>query len=334
MHNKNGTIKAEAYQKNSQYILEPSESLLENWKFWIAKEVVVQLRDSKEVKSHLSQITEKLNLSQKRIFSELFEELRQEMSKIKAQISLAQEPDKARTSLEEFFLREVEHRLHQKSQDLKYQSVEYLQNFLSPDFQQASPKKLIKFLEALAKSLFYQKNDFDKQKIYYREQENAAHKAFLKLTTLQESPLEEGIANSLLLIFESQLNIKICDICSYTFFDLIQKCQVYCESSRRSEAMLSKIESSLTAKSSIDFISLPVFSILNEIDVDEQRELLEYSTSHSLNVLGAKMVTWQQVEAKLLQNVEVVARKVCSQFQSRFMDHVVIIKNSENNQGK
>jgi hypothetical protein len=314
------------FQGANQYTFEPSESLLYNWKLWIAQEVVVQLRDNQAEELDWAQVIMQLDLSEKKVFSALFKEIEQEFEQIKAQISLVIEPEKAQASLEEFFLKITQKQLHQKSQKLKYQMTEYLQSSLSSDFQQASPRKLIKFLEDLAKSLFYQKNDFEKQKVYYRKQENAAFQAFVKLKENQDP---KGIANSLLLIFKSKLNIDVCEIYSCTLLNLIQQCQTYCESSRRSEVMLNKIEASLKAKTSIDLISLPVFSILNQVDIDRQRALLELSTSHSLNVLGTSIITWQQVEAKLLQNVESVARKVCSDFQSQFMDHLVIIRNRD-----
>jgi hypothetical protein len=93
------------FQGANQYTFEPSESLLYNWKLWIAQEVVVQLRDNQAEELDWAQVIMQLDLSEKKVFSALFKEIEQEFEQIKAQISLVIEPEKAQASLEEFFLK-------------------------------------------------------------------------------------------------------------------------------------------------------------------------------------------------------------------------------------
>jgi uncharacterized protein YehS (DUF1456 family) len=307
-----------------KYIFEPNEFLLDNWTLWLAKEVVVQLRDSKAVELDLGRVINKLDLGQTKVFPELFAELQQKFNRIKTQKSLSQQTEKVRESLSEFFVESIEEQLPQISQDLKHQTTEYLQKSLSLDFQQASPKKLSEFLNYLAETLLEQKKDFDRQTSSYQEKEGAAKRAY---SNLAESQDPKAIGNSLLLIFESQLHIARCKICSDIVFSLIQECQIYSERSRSSTRILNKIESDLSNEISIDLVSLPVFWELKKLDIDKQRKLLAEATSHSLNILGKTTMTWQEIKAKLLQNLEPEARQICCDFLACFMDNVTIVEN-------
>lgn len=304
--------------------IEPSAFLLDNWKLWLASDVIIQLKEKTEVSLSLTSICSHFSSIDSKIFSSVVEKFQAKLDSLKSQASSVEQICSYRNASEEFYLKSVFPELYRVGQDLKYQSTKYLRKSLSKDFQQASPKKLIGFLEDLVEILFLQRQGFEELKIYYRTTGESANKAFNNLTNAPSA--FDSMLNATNIIVNSKLQRDISDFCSQTLFNLIQLCQSYCEVGRRSFEMLSQVEYSVKSKCSVELISLPVFTSLNKIDLEEQRKLIEIWTGHCINHLGNTPVTWQQLEAKILQNVESPAQKLYCDFQACFLEHISISK--------
>ena len=311
-------------QQHPVHEFAPSQPLLDTWKLWLASEVVTQLMEKFEVSLNLTSICGDLSFIdvESEIFSPVVDSLVEKADSLKASASSTVDVYQLEMILEEFYLKVIFPELHKIGQSLKQKSMKHLQSSLSDDLQHCSPKNLIKFLEDLVEILFLQRQDFEEVKNYHRAIEQGAEKAFTHLSNL---PLEFGdMSNALVWQISSRLQVEICQICSQTLFSLIQLCQSYCELSRRSAQMLSKVKVSIQSKTSIEFISLPVFTLLNKVDSDDQRRRIDLWVGHCINYWGKAPITWQQLEAKLLQNIEPVAIHLLSDLQACFREHMKI----------
>ena len=305
--------------------LQPSKTLLENWKLWLAYEVITQLKNSQAVELDLTSICTDLGTIDSRsdVFSTVFQKFSQKVNCLKTQIySLEEINYSSRIELEQFYNKAVFQHLHKVGQDWQMSATQHLQSSLSKDISQASPEKLMTFLEDLIEFLFLQKQYFEEQRIDNVTIEQSASKALNNLHNLSLG--RDSMWNAISIIFESKFQKDVCSICSQINLTLIQLCQSYCQLSRRSLMMLEKIETSIKGKCTIDLVSIPVFTLLKKIDIVHQRSLIELWMGHKINYWGDTTVSWQQLESKLLQNVEYSAQELYLDFRACFLKEINI----------
>ena len=111
---------------------------------------------------------------------------------------------------------------------------------------------------------------------------------------------------------------------SFIIVELIQICQSYSIIIKESFKVLEQIKQSLQEKNSLNIaLSIPVFSLLEKINVDEQEKLLEiWMGGHKLNHWGHSPASWQSIEDKLISNIEPVVWAIFSEFEVLFMDYL------------
>ena len=304
---------------------QPSQSLVDNWKLWMAIEVVEQLKSSELTSLQLSSIINTLDFSKRDVFVSQFDKLNQKISFLNLDNISIENVGKVKDSLEKYYFDTIDLEMQKSSQELTIITNNKLRQLLSEDIKKASPQKLMKLLEDLVKILASNKNDFEKSKIGFIKQENAAWNAYYNLIGSSFSKSEyldnkESICKALSICFISRLQVSKYSIFSQTILNIIQICQSYYDSCRRSKRMLDRIQASLSKKCSLNLISLPVFTMLNRIDISEQKKLIEMYTGHHLNSWGSALVSWQQIEAKLLENLDYIALKLYKDLQTCFME--------------
>lgn len=313
---------------NIKYSIKPSKSLLNNWKLWMAAEVVQQFISGETVHLKLKTIIESIVVDQQNIFIVQLNKLKDKIFILSVETPL-QKLENIKYDLEEYFTQTIVREMQQISQDLIVKSTKKLSQLFHRDIKQASPKNLMQLLKDLLKTLWLRKSHFEKNAIDYKNQENSAEKAFLKLTDSFNSQAEydsnkESIWNALSICFTSKLRAEESAIFGQATLSLIQLCQSYYESARLSLLLLERIHASLSQKCALDLISLPVFTQLKRINIAQQRELIEIYTGHHINHWGNAPVSWKQIETKLLENLESTAFELCKDFQRCYMECVFI----------
>lgn len=300
---------------------QPSKTLLENWKLWLAHEVVTQLKKFQEVRLELNSICSELGIidSRNQVFSTFNKHFSQKVLSLKSKLLTLEEVNSCRLELEQFYSQVVFKHLQKVEQDWQKRTTQRLQEFLSKDISRASPIRLIKFLKDLIGVFVFQRNIQEKQKIYNLAIEESATRAFKNIYELSD---RDSMWNAVVVIFESKLLKDVYSICSQIYFNLVQLCQSYCQLSRRSLLMLEKVEASIEAKCSIDLVSVPVFTLLKKIDIEHQLNLIELWMGHGINYWGNTPVSWQQLETKLLQNIEYPAQELYLDFRACFMQNI------------
>ncbi len=162
----------------------PPETLLSNWKLWLAYEVVTQLKESQAVEVKLSSICSELDSIDSKVFPTIYQDFCESINSLKTKTYSSKKANFSRLELEEFYSQVVFQHLHKVGQDLQLNAVQYLQKSLSEDMSRASPKNLIKFLRDLIKFLVARRSNFEEQRISKLAFEESASRALINLYDL------------------------------------------------------------------------------------------------------------------------------------------------------
>jgi hypothetical protein len=304
----------------------PSEVLLENWTYWIARETVITWQSSKSVSLNVDDVLTVLNLEGDHGFNLLFDTLGDKKKLVQSQPYSLEQPSSIQVNLDVYFNEFIALDVESLNYDLQLESKAILNKFLKMEFEKASPEHLMQFTEELAKKLLCKRQELEEEKKWHCERQDSAWKAFYRLCELEKKTKNKKIWNAAFLALNSRLSIEKYNHISYVIAELIQLCQSHYSIANNSFLMLEKIKTSLENRSSFNIIvSLPVFSKLNVINYDEQKELLEvWNGGHRLNFWGNSSISWKKLEERLLSNLEPVVLSLLDEFQSSFLQHLTI----------
>ena len=311
----------------------PSAALLDNWKVGMAIEVIEDWSKNGSIKLPLNEALAVLDLSQNSSFQDslntLIQSLKLELSTSQKTNFSANNLEEHRNNIEEYFLKNIKEKLQKVSQQIIVRSRATLRKLISLDCQQASPHKLRQYFQDLLKKLEEQKNHYEEMKSDYLKQETAANRAFFKLknqlssceiNSLEYLGIQESMCKAIVIYFESKFQVEINTIVSQIMLNQIQLCQSYYDSANRSLALLKQIKKSLEDKYSLKIISVPIFTHLKQVDPHYQKSLLGLWIGQSLNHWGNSTKSWQEIEAKLLDNIEPLALSFYRDFQHYFLE--------------
>ena len=306
----------------NQSIYQPSQALIDNWKIWIAREVIQQWQTTKTVPKFDPK--EILDVDIK-IFSQTFEDLKlfiQEQKSITNadEIKLAVAEIKAWVELRQKNLEQV-------CQQLIFQGREKLLGLSS---KKINPQELLALLAKLTSFWQIQQKDLEEKKNYCIKREYSAWDAYrmlsrkLKLSEPESVGFKNnlgGIWNGLSIHFVAKLQVEIYGLYLRVLRNLHQQIQSLSDTAKSSAMFLAQIEQSLKADCIIEITSVPIFAYLQKVDPNRQRDLLEIWIGHSLNYWGrTPIVSWQKVKEKLLSNIEPIAWDCCRDFVSVFLE--------------
>jgi len=316
-------------------IYQPSERLVENWKFWIAHEVVEQWQQSSQDRTDLK-IT--LNLDDKQFLSETSDKLKAKIESEKLALNASENIEKAKLSIEKYF-DEIALSFQKRLKTKRSISTKSFKESLSANFHALSPDNLTSLIANYANFFTKRRNYFETEKNTHLRRQASAGIAFINLSekfnslasnSLGYMTMKESIWNALRVYFESKLLAKNFTVLHQTTLGLLELCQSYLDSVTRSSEVLELILKSLKGKSSLDILSIPVFSYFKKINALEQKEKIEIWSGHRMNHWGNAPVSWQQIEARLLENLESVAFDIYMEFQECFFEHgILFAKSSE-----
>lgn len=295
-----------------------SRVLIDNWIYWIASEIITLLQSQKPVNIKVDNIIQVLDLDRDCGFSSLLEELNNKKQELEHSIS--PQHSEIREILELYFCDIILFQIRDLSQDLHLEFSNLLKNLIDVQFDQASPENLIVFLKELIQKLVSKRGELEIKKRFYIEREKSAWRSFEKLSEQSDKSMWKAVEVAL----ESKLKSEKFICVNFVVAELIQNCQSYSITVKRTFTLLEHIKQSLQDKNSLNIIvSIPVFSLLEKISVDEQEKLLEiWIGGLKLNHWGNSPTSWQAIEQKLIANIEPVAHSIFSEFEALFIDYL------------
>ena len=311
-------------------IYKPSSELLTNWQVLMAVNIVNQwVQDEGEIKGSIPNIMEELDLSKDNSANDLLNELNLVIETEKNQKKTIS-PESCRAKIEEYFLNEIIFGLQDIGQNLRVSSIKTFREAIYTDCQQANPKGLLEFIKDLSKNIRSQKNRFEVEKNDCLRKEAASSRAFFALASQLNDyqsnsqnyrSLVESIWKANQICIEAKFQAELYTIYIQALNNVIIECHLVHDSTVNSLQTLNTIKRSLSCQSKINVLSVPIFTHLKRIDSYSQRLKLETWIGQSINYWGNAAVSWKQIEAKLLQNVEIPAMSFYRDFQHYFLEH-------------
>ena len=329
MTNINGAISSiQTKNIQAQYVYRPSAALLDIWKLLIANELIRQWQNV-ELDFEFENALNLLDRTNEHNLSTLLTNIQVKTQQIKQSSKLSENLEDSMSWLENYFFARVTTKLYSSGESWKVKNIESIKNLLSPNWSEAAPQKLTTFLADLLEILVEDKNNFEKQRILYLEQEVSAWKEYFQVKTqliasgsvnLVDNQIDlEIMWRSIAQSFEAKLYAENFARLIYGTESLINLCQTYYDYALRSSQFLERVQKSLEKKITKDIVSLPVYIYCNTLDATQEKERIRHWMGHSIGYWGYAPVSWQQFEAKLLQNTEIIARKMFQDFYDRFI---------------
>ncbi|NJK58330.1 MAG: hypothetical protein HC939_21305 [Pleurocapsa sp. SU_5_0] len=310
----------------SQSINKPLKSLLDNWQVIIAKEIVEQWQQPsnnfKLLEKKLLNSINQTNHKSEKVFDFLEKKLELKIRQIQDTLEYTNFNLNNNDELLNY-LEKVTEKLNSSLKSLQSKNTQVVQELVSVDWQQVLSHDLTILFDKLIKILFAQQTNFINKKKTYEKNEASAWQAYFILNQqLQRITVNSSVYNAIteskwraiFICFEAKLKVAYYDVCIEREQDLIEQLQTYYNLLIKSSEILDHLQESLNKKSisSLQIISLPAFMYLNEINAVEQKTEIENWVGHSLNHWGLSAISWQEIEKKLLENLE---SKVLTMYQ-------------------
>lgn len=312
--------------------IEPSEELLNNWKIWMAIEVIQQFKNGSLPKQSSQIIDSFISFDKEQEYQTTFESLEKGLKEktrlLKQKYSSTPNLKDAKRELENFYFDIVSLRLQHVSQKIGTKEVAKLKQTIFKFAQNLSPVNMLKWLQDLSNAFLRKKNQHEKSRINYIERETAAFRAYNNLSETNNVKNSSEVWNALFLGYVSLLKAEKDEILSQMFYSFIQLCQIYIVYTENSISLLNNIEDSLRASCNMEITSIPVFSCyLNKIDVDRQQKLLEvWIGGHCINHWGNAPVSWQQIKQQLFINLTPIAELIFKEFNDSYIKQIIILE--------
>lgn len=306
-------------------MLNPSQVLIDNWKLWMTKEIVVQLKTKNNVKSQLSNLSNVLNFDDLADLENIFGQYKQRVSNFKQSCNSFTDLEIATNILDKIFNNLISKELKPGVNRLKVLSRDRLNEHLSEDLEKASPENLINYLKEVAKLFLVQRNKFNQEKLNLIAQKESASQAYNNLLQIENyQSEEESIWNALTLIYQLQFLIELKQMLSEIMLGLIQLTQKYYNSVNKTLGLLEDVELSVTKDCSLILLSVPIFTSLNLINIYRQQKLIDEWIGAKINYWGNSEISSQQLKAKINNNIDSLARKIFHDFQLEFLKNTIV----------
>lgn len=307
------------------------QDLLNSWRSVIAKEIVEEWQHTTSELKFGDALLNSLNLTtqqNEKSFDILQKKLRLNIWQTKESTSFADfnlNSNKLLFDLLDNTIKEIKSTLKIS----RTKNAEVMQQLISVDWQSSSSPQLAAFFNGLLKKLIAQKIDFEHNIKICEEYETSAWEAFLNLNqrlqkVIVDSVQYNNITNSkwraISVIFEARLKFEYYQDSLYGLQNLIDSSEKYYDLVSRSSQILEHLQKSLNQRYVSEFkvTSLPAFMYLHQINAAEQKKEIENWIGHSINYWGSSSISWQEIEKKLLENLEPITLNVYKDFCQYF----------------
>jgi hypothetical protein len=310
------------------------QDLLDSWKSVIAKEIVEEWQHTTSELKLGDVLVNSLNLTtqqNEKSFDILQKKLRLNIWQIKESISFAD----FNLNSNKLLFKSLDDVIEELKATLKIsraKNTEVMQQLISVDWQSSSSHQLATFLNGLLKKLIAQKFDFEHNIKICEEYETSAWEAFLNLNqklqkvvvdSVQYNNITDSKWRAISVIFQARLKFEYYQDSLYGLQNLIDSSEEYYGLVRRSSQILENLQESLNQRYALEFkiTSLPVFMYLNKVNAAEQKKEIENWIGHSINYWGSSSISWQEIERKLLENLEPTILNIYRDFCQYFANN-------------
>jgi hypothetical protein len=306
--------------------LKVSNILIESWTCWLATEVITSFQSRKTINIQVENAIQALELDRDCGFNKLSNELINNIQELEEEITSHEQLNIIREKLEVMYFDIVAPEVENLNQEFQTQSINLLKNLINVQFEQASPVSLMSFLPEMIHKLLPKRKKIATHKRWHEDREKSAWNAFYKLCqdkgSLQD---KKSIWNAIKIALVSQLEAERYTHLGFVIIELMEVCRSYQRHVKASYDKLEQIKNSLKDSNPLNIVvSLPVFSLLDRVNVDEQEQLLEiWIGGHKLNNWGNAPADWIQIKKKLLSNLEPVVLLIFAEFETYFIEHLV-----------
>jgi hypothetical protein len=322
-----------ALATQSNKIKKPLNDLLKNWQIILAKEIVEQWQESSSsmLEENLLNSINLINNQSSQNFTISEKKLELKIRKIKESIKYS---EFNLNNNQELFknLEEISQELHVSLLVLRSENIEAMKELVSFDWQEIVAHNLVSYFDTILANLAIQKADLLHQKNTYQRNEISAWQAYFILNqklhkvTINSSTynyLTESKWRAIFVCFEAKLKVVYYHDFIQRIENLIDQSQTYYQLLIKSSQILDHLQQSLNKKSalsleSLQAMSLPVFMYLKQVDAEQQKKKIENWIGHSLNHWGDSTKSWQEIENKLLENLEPTVLNVYQDFHQFF----------------
>ena len=306
-------------------ILQPSQALIDNWKLWMAQEIVNQLKTRTSVKANFEKIATLFKLSNLDDFDNIWDTFKNCFKEIKQKSSLINSYSILKQKLDREFSKIVINKFKNISTLLENKYCDRLEQYIADDLQKASPGNVISFLKDVSKLLLFQRRNLEDNKCVLAQKIKSVNKACINLSSLKNLKYEQqNIWNAFNLLFQFKFEKERDLVLSKLILKLLQIAQTYYNSAQRSFLLLTNVEKSLKSKCSIKLISIPIFMYFKTINLNYQQLLIDLWIGHNINYWGNSSVTIEEFEQKLLENINDISQSLFYEFQLSFLENSII----------
>lgn len=302
----------------------------ENWKYWMALEVIESLLVHYPVSVQADIIAAQLIPKDKiaYISKSIPTYFQDKLQRIKISTQFIKE---LQLEINRHYLDNAKKEIAVAFKKLKSKSTFDFIESLSDIIKTASPLNISHLLEDLVSAIEHQILDYENLQISIFKKKDSLQSSLHKLLK-NDSQRHNimAISKAISLIYEAKINSEINQQYIFYFNSLRVITQSYLDSINRTVDKLQRVSESIRSKCTLSIISLPVFSLLDRVDIDKQKMLLEIWSGHSINCFGNSIISYQQIESKLIKNLHFDISNLSRDFELMYEEHFVF--NSKINQ--
>ncbi len=304
------------------YQIQPSHELLENWKVWMALEILRSL----EGKPESDRVAESIDLPVVNFAEQLkpLEKLLTEKASKLKNTALESSLEREKVELEEY-CRDII--IGYEMQNLSISIINDSITLFNCQLQDAAknhlPREMSVQMKGVLNRLVKQRQNALKEA---REHEQEEKNAWGVYTTLKAKKDPEAAWNAIVEAFKSNLKAEYSQaVVVQLYRDAESICRTYLNNSENSLRLLSNMKTYLVEEQSFfKVVDLPIFSRIDCLKIDEQRRLLEIYVQQPVTNWGSSIVAWQEILKRLLINLEQPATEIFNEFCSEFIKVVKI----------
>ena len=320
------TTNSNTQQQN--FVLKPSQSLIDNWKLWMAQETVNQLKTRPTGEINVSKLLPQVKLSELDlcvdkiwdVFLINFNRFKQR-SNPNNNFHNFQE---IKNILDKEFSQSITKHFQKTLASLERSHCDHLQEAITDNLQKVSPQTAMNLLKDSSKLLFSQRRKFENDKYEAIEKIFSITQAFQNLVISNDSNEQDHIWNALRLLYKCKIDKERYLILSNLILKLLQIIQSHYDSAQRTFLLLTNVEKSLAKKCHAELVSVPVFIYFKVLDINHQQLLINSWIGHSINYWGNSPIKVEEFEEKILDNIDNISKSLFYDFQLSFLENTII----------
>jgi len=302
-------------------ILDSSNSFVDKWQAYIAKEVVKELNNRMSANVSLPKFCKLLNIEGSNDFQTLwlkFETIVQntELEDIGSQKEI----------LNKAYLKTITLNIESKSSSVSKKYKRLIKQFIDDNLQKASPKYAMFFLKDISKTLLRQRQNLLESIFALKEKIDSIDRAYIKLCNISSGDSDRNSTINALRFyyrtkFEKEHNLAL----SKVIPDLLRTINHYYVSSQKSFKLLTRLEISLSSQS---FSSKEAFLMINcvdlNIDINYQQLLIDVWLNRNIIFWGDNTnKSLEDFEHKILRDTSNIAKELLNRSRKMLLEAIV-----------